>query len=259
MSHNILLKENNIASRMGIRISERTVGSFPLHTHDYFELEVVLAGRGTHFLNSAEYPLERGSAALLTPADCHAVRAEDGDELVIYNVSFEERLLTPAERSCFSQKGRGSLSADVLERFVMAVKLLSLEVDAGGSVEPLLEYVLELTLGKVHIEDVDAIERATLYADTHFRDDPSTADGARVACLSTVYFGALFKKIHGVCFRTYVNSKKLDLAKNLLKNGMSVSGACYESGFGSISNFSKLFYESFGVSPGRFRRESKEN
>jgi len=38
-----------------------------LHWHDYFEIEIVLDGTGTHQYNGTNYPLSEGCAYLLTP------------------------------------------------------------------------------------------------------------------------------------------------------------------------------------------------
>ena len=38
-----------------------------------------------------------------------------------------------------------------------------------------------------------------------------------------------------------------DYAKKLLKNGNRVIDACYESGFGTVRNFSRRFKEKYGI------------
>ena len=65
---------------------------FEPHTHDFFEMECILSGRGTHLLNGTGQPLSAGSIYLLTPADVHAVRVEE--PLRYYGVMFSEELFS---------------------------------------------------------------------------------------------------------------------------------------------------------------------
>ncbi len=55
-------------------------------------------------------------------------------------------------------------------------------------------------------------------------------------------------------FGAYLNKKRLALASALLDGGVSVATACYEAGFGSLSNFSKAFKAEYGIAPGERRR-----
>jgi len=47
----------------------------------------------------------------------------------------------------------------------------------------------------------------------------------------------------------------LEKAKELLETSdLSVSEAAFKTGFGSPSNFSKVFTEKYGITPSQFRR-----
>lgn len=46
---------------------------------------------------------------------------------------------------------------------------------------------------------------------------------------------------------------------SLLDNGMSVSAACFESGFGSLSGFLHTFKKITGISPNEYRTKKFEN
>ena len=93
------------------------------------------------------------------------------------------------------------------------------------------------------------IPKAIAYIETHFRENPSLAEAAEQACLSPVYFSALFKKETGETYVSYLNSCKVRCAAMLLESGMSVTEACFASGFGSLSGFLYTYKQKKGISP----------
>ena len=42
-----------------------------LHSHNFYEMELVLSGGGEQILNGTSYEMKRGSLSILTPADFH--------------------------------------------------------------------------------------------------------------------------------------------------------------------------------------------
>ena len=76
-----LSKRDYLKEGRHIRAERRRANSFPLHSHDYFEIEIVLGGRGVQHVNSKEYELTRGSVYLLTPADFHEIVLDEKNEL----------------------------------------------------------------------------------------------------------------------------------------------------------------------------------
>jgi AraC-like DNA-binding protein len=53
----------------------------------------------------------------------------------------------------------------------------------------------------------------------------------------------------------YIKTMRLEKAKELLeKSDVSISEAAYKTGFGTPSNFTKVFAEKYGITPSQFRR-----
>ena len=59
----------------------------------------------------------------------------------------------------------------------------------------------------------------------------------------------IFKKATGNSIGEYVIKKRLLIAQQLIKTGMTSTNACQASGFGDYSNFYKAYVKFFGVSP----------
>ena len=64
------------------------------------------------------------------------------------------------------------------------------------------------------------------------------------------------KKETGVEFQKYIQELRLDFAMNLLKlSKLSVTEACFESGFNTLPHFSQTFKKKFGMSPETIKQQ----
>lgn len=67
--------------------------------------------------------------------------------------------------------------------------------------------------------------------------------------ISRYYISRLFKQQIGYSFVEYTTIKRIQLAKELMLNGMYASEAALEAGFGDYSNFYRSFKHTLGISP----------
>ena len=251
-----LMRKEFLKNGKNVMAQKRRAKSFALHSHDYFEIEIVLRGSGEQYINSKRYDIKRGNVYLLTPADFHEVKYFEESEII--NISFDETV--PSKERLLNIFANGTVNINVSEerllRLEKAAELLTAECEDGGAVEPLMEYVFEHICKKEqNDEQITPIRRSIMYIENHFREDPTLEQAAQQAFLSPVYFGNLFKKTTGQTYVEYLNNCKINCAKMLLENGMSVSRACFDSGFGSLSGFLYVFRQKNGVSPNEYRKK----
>ena len=246
-----LYRDQYLGQGMHIRVERREASSFPLHSHEFFEIELVLEGHGTQWLNGKELAMEAGSVYFLTPADFH--RVEVKDRMQIWNLSFDEAVLGSWTHAV---GGYQQVDPSVLGRLDAVCRLLEQEQSVEERVRPLMDYLMQVAIPRrtKALQD-DPIHRAMRYVQTYFREDPSLGDVAAQVCLSPVYFGNLFKKVTGETYVSYLNTCKINCAVMLLKDGVSVSRACFESGFGSLSGFLYAFKQKKGMSPGEYQKK----
>lgn len=62
------------------------------------------------------------------------------------------------------------------------------------------------------------------------------------------------KKITGLSPGLYIKSIRLQKAKEMLEADVTVSDAAFENGFGTLSNFTKVFREKYGITPSQWRQ-----
>lgn len=76
--------------------------------------------------------------------------------------------------------------------------------------------------------------------------------------LSPAYLQKTFKEIIGVSPKKYAESKRLEKFKSELKRGSEVTGAMYESGFGSSSRLYENVSEKLGMTPAVYKKGGKD-
>ena len=108
-----------------IAVKRQVYCAYPQHWHNYFEIEIVVAGKGIHILNGSAYPVSKGDVYLLTPIDFHEIEATSDIEII--NISFDDVWLPEDTRSFlytadFIKKRR--LEGNEYHRLVMAAELL---------------------------------------------------------------------------------------------------------------------------------------
>ena len=239
---------------------------FELHTHDFFEMECILSGRGTHLLNGTEHPLSAGSIYLLTPADVHAVQVEE--PLRYYGVMFSEELFSGnalGDRLLSCRGVQLELSGEEQARLYPLCSQLAEETAGKKELavayqQSLMQCILITLLRKIfpsgqEDQNIRGFRGALLYVHRHFREDLTLEEAAAAVGLSPHYFSELFRKSAGRTFSEYVCALRAQYARNLLVSGdRPVTDICYASGFGSFSSFSRAFQKQYGMTPVQVRK-----
>ncbi len=241
---------------------------FPMHWHDYFEIEIVLSGTGVCVVNDTEYDMSKYNMFFLTSTDFHFIKITE--EARFINISFDVDMIDERDLSqlVLSQTEHGyCLSADEYERMISAALLLEHECEINGACQKqLLQYILGFVLqrnkktpdGSANLELYSGIKKAMIYMELHFRENITLKDLAKEAGYHPAYFSEIFKKTTGKSYIEALTKLRLAYAKSLLSNGFSVADACFLSGFGSLSNFYTLFKKKFGSSPSGYSKKQKE-
>lgn len=235
-----------------------------LHWHNYFEIEIILSGRGKHILNGYEQTFYSGYSYITTPTDYHKLKCDVPTQLI--NISFTEKMLTEKNLSAiiFSKNNNSQhLTEEKLHLVTLAAELLEHECKVDGPCKmQLFEYILSylLNTNTDSLKDIDlkhltGIRKAVLYLELHFREDISLSTLAELSGFNPTYFSELFKEVIGECYSERLTNLRLGHVLFLLSNGFSVTEACFSAGFGSLSNFHATFKKKYGMTPGAYRKK----
>ena len=102
------------------------------------------------------------------------------------------------------------------------------------------------------------IVQAKLFIDIYYAERIDVSEIADKACYSKFHFIRTFKSIYGRTPHQYLTHVRIERAKELLEQEMSVTEACFAVGFDSLGSFTSLFKRRAGVTPSEYQRQQLE-
>ena len=147
---------------------------------------------------------------------------------------------------------RYDVLTEVLER---AVKLIADKRQQSIMTEYGQQYIDSLK--KEETETLsDTVETVANYIDTHLDEGLSVNALAGMAFMSADHLTRSFKKRYGKTVSEYILFKRIQLAKELLRDSrLTVTMVAGKVGFGSYSHFTEQFKKVVGMTPREFQRQ----
>jgi AraC-like DNA-binding protein len=102
------------------------------------------------------------------------------------------------------------------------------------------------------------IVQAKLFIDSNYAEQIDAGQIADEACYSKFHFIRTFKSIYGRTPHQYLTHVRIEHAKELLEQDVSVTEACFAVGFDSLGSFTSLFKRRAGVTPSEYQRQQLE-
>jgi len=103
------------------------------------------------------------------------------------------------------------------------------------------------------IAQLVGLRRARDLIDRDYAEPLDVPAMARAAHMSPAHFSRKFRAAYGETPYTYLMTRRIERAKALLRQGMSVTGACFTVGCTSLGSFSSRFTEIVGEPPSQYR------
>jgi AraC-like DNA-binding protein len=100
----------------------------------------------------------------------------------------------------------------------------------------------------------ERIHAARERLDARFEENHTASDLARAAGMSMFHFTRVFAELIGRPPHRYLNEVRLRAAAGMLREGRSVTDACFACGYNNLSHFSRSFASRYGVPPSRLAR-----
>lgn len=94
------------------------------------------------------------------------------------------------------------------------------------------------------------------YMDVNYGEKLNLDLFSSIRFVSKYHLLRLFKKYYGQTPNQYLMSKRIEMSKQRIKSGSTISDACYDVGFESLSSFSTLFKRKTGFSPSEFQKRN---
>ncbi|MDG0813734.1 AraC family transcriptional regulator [Cohnella rhizosphaerae] len=253
------------------------VRSWELHAHDFYEMELVLAGAGSQRINGESMTLSRGTFSLLSPADAHEVTLAPGSGLRLVNCKFSGALLDD-ELLELLLEAPGPLAVQLGEAAtaLLEAELARLRRETERTALA-RSAAMRYTLGRIVIDLLRAcgrsedgsgtaqrsareheVRRVLRYIHLHYREPISLAEAAAQLHLSPGYFSEKFKDWTGETFSAYVQRLRVSYADRLLSgSSLPITEIAYSAGFGSLAYFIRVYKQYRGLSPNASRKRIK--
>lgn len=262
---------HNDENNYNINFSKKRLTGIHMHIHDYYELELVLSGKGRTTINGNEFKAKKGSVFLLTPSDVHNYTADE--ELFIACLSFTPDLI---EYSLFLEMlypmkcVAGTVSNEKLETLVFYCEQLSRVTKS--SVKFADKYIsLLLTCVLIELDNIETenmintemlpysyspVLKAIWYINSNFKKDITLDDVANYVGITSSSLGKKFTKYCNISYKEYLINIRLQYAKSLIiHTNETLTNIAYYSGFNSLSYFQKVFSNKYGISPNSIRKK----
>ena len=235
-------------------------GNFdPSHIHPHYEIYINGSGDVSFMHGTSVYSVEPCDAIISYPGDLHyciynsssvhehwCVRFECEDATVLDYLAKSglRGFIRPAE------KDRERI-IDTL--FVLSKDELS-DYDRALSFITLLSLLKEGTVSQEATEEFpERVSEILAYIDENLTSIKTTDDISQAFFISNPTLDRLFRKHVHLSVHKFLEAKRLSLAESLLKNGATVTEACYGAGFSDCSRFIAKFKEKFGKTPLKYK------
>ena len=255
----------------------------PYHFHPEYELTYILEGSGKRYVGSHMQNFAAGDLVLLGPNLPHCWKLEPGkdtetkgsaiviqfDGAFLGDDFFNKNELQHIKR-LFQKSGSGiSFYGETQKVVNQSLLALSDEQNAFKLLIGLLEALQRLAqsseyvqldqnqvIGERTLAEQERINPVFAYLVENFRHQVSLDAAASIANMTTNAFCKYFKKITRKTFMETIIEYRLNYAiQQLVQTDKPISEIAFESGFGDVSHFYKMFKVKMQVSPLNYRKK----
>ncbi len=106
-------------------------------------------------------------------------------------------------------------------------------------------------------EDYRRVEKAILFLEKNFHDQPDLKEIARVVNLSEYHFQRLFRRWAGISPKKFLEFMTIEYAKKVLDESRSLLDASLDAGLSSPGRLHDLFITIEAITPGEFKKRGE--
>ncbi|MDQ8031253.1 helix-turn-helix domain-containing protein [Bordetella genomosp. 1] len=258
------------------------------HRHDYFQIQVSLAGEAQQSIGGTVRPFGPGTLSFVLPYRVHLVRHPPGSRYVIVNFAqdflWPELKVDPLDLEDVPVSQAPALApflfqeyldftlapADFAQAQALLADMEAANPDRGfGAASQLRGLLLQLIalVCRRHggaLQDLAArhakssrrqsLRRVIRHLQDHLAEDLSLPQAAAAAHLSPNYLAHLLKKETGKTFVELLTERRMARAQRLLgQSGMQVAQIAHACGFADEAYFARRFRQHTGMSPTAWR------
>ncbi len=239
--------------------------------YDKYKISILLSDGMLVVYKDRATRTERGDVLLFRPDELHSARIIDGGLYRFVSIFVPLDFFSSLSLDCSRlvgllehREGVNCFRPKDIKTAQMAEELVRLAREQGNSAEAFsgllalfchLSDEYENQNGRSLKSNMPkAVEKALNFMARNYCEKLSLKQIAENSYCSVTYLSKLFKEYMGCTVYEQLTSYRILSAKQLLREGKSVSEACFECGFGDSSNFIKVFKEINGMTPFEYKK-----
>ena len=238
------------------------------HSHNFYEMLIILQGEVIHTINSNDYKMSKGDGVLLFPGDEHYFKWQSADlellglsvlkdEFEIFYKGFDFGYLNHAKKP--TTTFFFSCEYELVEIQHMAMKYYK-KPDNFLDCKLLLCFILH-NMFDLHLKDDSAIPTSLKNAVKSMREPNNIKEGLsallRLSNYSYPHLYRLFKKYYHQTPHDFILNLRLESAySQLVFSDLSIEKIMLNLGYSSLSNFHSIFKKKYGMTPNELRKQN---
>lgn len=258
-----------------------------IHTHNFYELNIVMSGNGKHFLNNSTFHITSGDIFIMPPNVSHGYDF-DSKTYSIFHLLFNKQFFVKYETLLNNMTGyqilfnidphirrqdslvNNFLHINITENYNLVRifdELVLLRKEKKKNTESKKEYLTLYVIAKLceMIEEEKVaysgnnrylfdLLKSVEYIYSNFGNKIELETLYSISCMSRSSYLRYFKKIFNSTPIDFIRDYRLRQAKSMLKHtNSSLTQIATDCGFCDSAHFSRLFKEKYQVSPSKYR------
>lgn len=243
------------------------------HTHPAIEIIICKVNVYTVIINEETYRLKEGDILFIPPNSPHSLSAPETGErfILLFDTKFFESFRDASEISAFFASPHLLTMNSDPHLYPFVYSSLSKIIQIYFANENLSEIAIysealktiNLLCGSIHDESKDEITvhsdiydkfvNVLSYIDNNYSEDLTLNSVADTTGFSKFHFSRLFKQYTNTTFYDYLCTRRVNVAKQLLKSSIPVTEFAFRTGFNNLTTFCRCFKKYVGCSPSQYR------
>jgi AraC-like DNA-binding protein len=236
------------------------------HSHDTFSIGAITGGTSTYFNREAWHQVRAGTVVVMNPSDVHACNPIDDQPWSYVMLYVDCHWLGRLQQQLGFTQGPDfkRINSILSQDNGLYAGLISLyeTLAAGGplrvkqdTAERFFAQMLELldspaeTSQETHVK----LQDAATFMQNHCSDALKIDDICAAAGLSPSYLNRAFKQQYGMTPHAYLLNQRIQLARNLLRQGHALADVAQQTGFADQAHFQRAFKHLLAATPGQYK------
>ena len=229
------------------------------HSHSIYEIIFFEGGDADYVVEGRRYRLRKNDLVFTRPGTYHYIEVRSNVEYSRFNVAFDPAAvgesflaLVPENTEVVNCTESGIIAENFrrMDRYSRECSEVDFCALLSGLIREILYNLSVASSDSVHIPDVSPIiSRAVEYVGENLFSMKSIREICEALSLSEPYLFKLFKSQLGISPKQYVNLKRMQHARELIRRGARPFEIYSDCGFETYVGFYKQYVKTFGHSP----------